>query len=242
MPFLRCSEVAPPGLLRARADPANQAALHQAGKACACRAWSACDPLLATGRGREVTRTIFRDRWNAARERAALAYSKLAADIRSMYLRDMRKRTTDLAYDTDAASSLLQHSSVQLTSEHCRTRVTKLKAARQVIGASDSAPSENAAESCRVDAPIFGLQAAPVLKSRRDSKSRGVKPVPVRFRPPAPLETIGMHRFPLPLCGMAKRPVANNTSRNQRSADQVNARHDFGCKSGHDVCRSQVFP
>ena len=186
MSFLRCSEVAPLGFLRAQADLANQAALHQAGKAYACRAWSACDPLLATGTGREVIRTIFRDRWDAARERAALAYSKLAVDIRSMHLRDMRKSAADLADDTDVASRLLQHSSVKLTSEHYRTRATKLKAVRRIIGASDSAACENAAGNRRFHAPIFGLQAAPVLKSRVDSKSRGVKPVPVRFRPPAP--------------------------------------------------------
>lgn len=38
MSFLRCSEVAPLRVLRARADLANQATLHQAGKACARRA------------------------------------------------------------------------------------------------------------------------------------------------------------------------------------------------------------
>ncbi len=36
--FLRCSEVTPLRVLRAGADLANQATLHQAGKACACRA------------------------------------------------------------------------------------------------------------------------------------------------------------------------------------------------------------
>ena len=45
MSFLLCSEVAPLRVLRAGADLANQATLHQAGKACACRAWSACDLL-----------------------------------------------------------------------------------------------------------------------------------------------------------------------------------------------------
>ncbi len=130
MSFLRCSEVAPLRVLRVRADLANQAALHQAGKACLCRAWSACDPLLATGTGRAVTHTFFRNRWDAARERAALAYPKLATDIHSMYFRDMRKSAADLADDTDAASRLLQHSSVKLTSEHDRTRATKLKAVR----------------------------------------------------------------------------------------------------------------
>jgi len=89
-----------------------------------------CVMLLATDTGREVTRTMLRDRWDTARERAALAYPKLAADIRSMYLRDMRKRAADLADDTDAASRLLQHSSVKLTSAHYRTRATKLKAVR----------------------------------------------------------------------------------------------------------------
>ncbi len=40
MSFLHCSEVAPLRVLRARADLANQATLHQAGKACARRAGS----------------------------------------------------------------------------------------------------------------------------------------------------------------------------------------------------------
>jgi hypothetical protein len=89
-----------------------------------------CVMLLATDTGREVTSTMLRDRWDIARERAALAYPKLAAGIRAMYLRDMRKRAADLADDTDAASRLLQHSSARLTSEHYRTRATKLKAVR----------------------------------------------------------------------------------------------------------------
>ena len=71
-----------------------------------------------------------------------------------------------------------------------RTRATKLKAVRQIIGASNLALSENTAENRKCHAPIFRLQAAPVLKSRVDSKSRGVTPVPVRFRPPAPAKSM----------------------------------------------------
>ena len=54
MSFLRGSEVAPLRVLRAGADLANQATLHQAGKACACRAWSACDPLCDLVGGQSV--------------------------------------------------------------------------------------------------------------------------------------------------------------------------------------------
>lgn len=47
-----------------------------------------------------------------------------------MYLRDSRKRAADLADDMESASKPLQHSSVKLTSEHYRTKPTKLKAVR----------------------------------------------------------------------------------------------------------------
>jgi len=54
MSFLRCLEVAPLWVLWAGADLADQPTLHQAGKACACRAWSACDPLCDLFGGQSV--------------------------------------------------------------------------------------------------------------------------------------------------------------------------------------------
>ena len=56
--------------------------------------------------------------------------TKLADELRAMYLRDSRKRAADLSDDTESASKLLQHSSTALTERHYRTRATKLKAVR----------------------------------------------------------------------------------------------------------------
>jgi hypothetical protein len=91
--------------------------------------------LLSTPAGKAVTATMLRDRYEMARERAAVkAY--LANDddfgraIRAMYLRDMRKRAADLADSDIAAQELLQHSSAGLTRKHYRTKATKLKPAR----------------------------------------------------------------------------------------------------------------
>lgn len=85
--------------------------------------------LLTSDKGRQVSQTMLRDRWDAARIKAARANPKLAADIRLMYLRDMRKRAADLAEDLEAATKLLQHTSPKLTANHYRTRATKLTAA-----------------------------------------------------------------------------------------------------------------
>jgi hypothetical protein len=91
--------------------------------------------LLSTPAGKAVTATMLRDRYELARERAAVkAY--LADDddfgraIRAMYLRDMRKRAADLADSDAAAQELLQHSSAGLTRKHYRTKAPKLKPAR----------------------------------------------------------------------------------------------------------------
>lgn len=89
-----------------------------------------CVMLLTTQTGREVSRTMLRSRYDAARIKAAAAYPKLADDLRAMYLRDSRKRAADLADDVESASKLLQHSSVKLTENHYRTKPTKLKAVR----------------------------------------------------------------------------------------------------------------
>lgn len=66
---------------------------------------------------------MLRDRWDAARKAAAKKASEngdsdLAERIRAMYLRDMRKRASDLADSDESASKLLQHSSVELTRRH----------------------------------------------------------------------------------------------------------------------------
>lgn len=89
-----------------------------------------CVMLLTTGTGREVSARMLRTRYDNAREKAAKANPALAEQIKAMYLRDTRKRAADLAEDMDAASALLQHSSKKLTSDHYRTKATKLKAVR----------------------------------------------------------------------------------------------------------------
>jgi hypothetical protein len=89
-----------------------------------------CVMLLTTPTGREVSQSMLRTRYDAARIAAAAAYPKLAADIKAMFLRDTRKRAADLAEDDVAASKLLQHSSIGLTKTHYRTKGTKLKAVR----------------------------------------------------------------------------------------------------------------
>lgn len=89
-----------------------------------------CVMLLATSTGRQVSAGMLRDRYDEARDKAALANPTLAAQIRAMYLRDMRKRAADLADDMGEASKLLQHSSIKLTEAHYRTKATKLKAVR----------------------------------------------------------------------------------------------------------------
>ncbi|MGB3425628.1 MAG: integrase [Castellaniella sp.] len=85
---------------------------------------------LSTPTGRPVTYNMLRSRWESAREMAAEKHPEMAEAIRSMYLRDMRKRASDLADSDESASKLLQHSSVGLTRKHYRTRATKLKAVR----------------------------------------------------------------------------------------------------------------
>ncbi|CAB3675317.1 hypothetical protein LMG26690_01292 [Achromobacter animicus] len=91
--------------------------------------------LLSTATGRPVTYTMLRNRWEFARELAALNMEaagepQLAEEIRSMILRDMRKRAGDLSESDEAASQLLQHSSVNLTRRHYRTKVARLKPVR----------------------------------------------------------------------------------------------------------------
>lgn len=94
-----------------------------------------CTMLLATGTGRQASMGMLRDRWDAARDRAALkaettgnpAFGK---EIRAMYLRDMRSRAADLAGDIGEAAKLLQHSSQRLTERHYRNKAETLRAVR----------------------------------------------------------------------------------------------------------------
>lgn len=91
--------------------------------------------LLSTDTGRQVSARMLNDRWDAARDRAALKAADtgnpdFATTIRAMYLRDMRSRAADLALDLDEASKLLQHSSKRLTEKHYRNKAEPLKAVR----------------------------------------------------------------------------------------------------------------
>jgi hypothetical protein len=104
-------------------SPVLMALLERRGKA-------ECVMLLTTRTGREVSQRMLRTRYDAARKAAAIAHPEIADQIKAMYLRDSRKRAADLAEDMDAASALLQHSSKKLTSDHYRTKATKLKAVR----------------------------------------------------------------------------------------------------------------
>lgn len=101
--------------------------------------------LLSTHTGRPITAGMLRSRWDTARAAAAEAAAglaqaasgderddllRLASQIRAMYLRDMRKRASDLASDLDAAAALLQHDDKRLTALHYRTRAPVLKPVR----------------------------------------------------------------------------------------------------------------
>ena len=86
--------------------------------------------LLSTEDGLQVTVSMLRGSWDRARLAAQAKHPELAGQIRSMYLRDMRKRASDLASDINQASGLLQHSNVSLTEKHYRTKVAKLNPVR----------------------------------------------------------------------------------------------------------------
>lgn len=91
--------------------------------------------LLSTPTGRPVSARMLRERWDDARAAAAkkadeAGDDRLAALIRAMYLRDMRKLASDLAADEAEAAKLLQHSSVDLTRRHYRTAGARLKPVR----------------------------------------------------------------------------------------------------------------
>ena len=82
-----------------------------------------------------LSRAMLRSRWDEAMDKAALKAEStgnpaFGAEIRAMYLRDMRSRAADLAGDIGEASKLLQHSSQRLTERHYRTKAEKLRAVR----------------------------------------------------------------------------------------------------------------
>lgn len=91
--------------------------------------------LLLTEHRRPLGTGALWKRWDDARERAAVKAEKtgnaaFAERIRAMYLRDMRRRASDLAVDLDEASKLLQHGNKGLTQRVYRTKAERLRAVR----------------------------------------------------------------------------------------------------------------
>lgn len=79
--------------------------------------------LLSTANGRPVTQAALRYGWDTARAIAAQKADErddkeLAAAIRALYLRDMRKRAAQKAGSLEEAAELLQHSDKRLTERH----------------------------------------------------------------------------------------------------------------------------
>lgn len=79
--------------------------------------------LLSLPNGRPVTQAALRYGWDTARAIAAQKAEdrndkELAASIRALYLRDMRKRAAQKAGSLEEAAELLQHSDKRLTERH----------------------------------------------------------------------------------------------------------------------------
>ncbi len=90
--------------------------------------------LLSTATGRKVSPTMLRDRYEAARDRAAKkAYlandDETARQIKAMWLRDMRKYSANFGTEQEALERT-QHSDVATLRKHYRTRTPKAKPAR----------------------------------------------------------------------------------------------------------------
>lgn len=91
--------------------------------------------LISTPTGRQVSLSMLRSRWDAARVKAAEA-AEAAGDesaaraIRAMYLRDARKLAAIAAGSDEAAAELLQHDDVRLTRKHYPSAVPKAKPVR----------------------------------------------------------------------------------------------------------------
>jgi hypothetical protein len=93
--------------------------------------------LVSTPDGFPVHLKDLRREWDKARAAAAKKArdgtpegEAFAQRIEAMWLRDMRKMAADQAPDAEAASKLLQHSSVALTKRHYRTKSDTLKPVR----------------------------------------------------------------------------------------------------------------
>lgn len=88
--------------------------------------------LLSTADGFPVTKSMLRTAWDNARKAASSnpANKNIRKELQAMYLRDMRKRASDLADDMEHASNLLQHSSSALTQKHYRTSIVRLSPVR----------------------------------------------------------------------------------------------------------------
>lgn len=91
--------------------------------------------LISTPDGFPVHLKDLRREWDKARAKAAAKAradgdDQLAGQIEAMFLRDMRKMASDRAEDAEAASKLLQHSSVALTRKHYRSKADNLKPVR----------------------------------------------------------------------------------------------------------------
>jgi hypothetical protein len=91
--------------------------------------------LLSTEAGYPVFAKDLRREYDKARKKAAAEARKqgqeaFALEIEAMVLRDMRKRSADLADSDEGASQLLQHSSMALTRRHYRSKATQLKPVR----------------------------------------------------------------------------------------------------------------
>ena len=94
--------------------------------------------MLTTLTGRQVTAQMLRSRFETARAGAAAIAAEagtpdgdaLAAALRGVILRDMRKRAANLAEDVADASKLLQHSGQDLTRKHYRTKGDKVSPVR----------------------------------------------------------------------------------------------------------------
>lgn len=91
--------------------------------------------LLSMPDGTYVTEAKLRGAYDRARAAAASKASEqgnkaLAGDIEAMWLRDLRKMAANLAESLEDASKLLQHSSVNVTRMHYRSRAEKVRPVR----------------------------------------------------------------------------------------------------------------
>ncbi len=88
--------------------------------------------LLSTPDGFPVSARMLRTAYDRARAKAIERPENrlIKLQLQQMFLRDMRKRASDLAGDDEQAAKLLQHSSVATTNRHYRAKVAQLKPVR----------------------------------------------------------------------------------------------------------------